>query len=484
MLEGILTGIATALTLQNMLWVAFGCLAGTLIGMMPGLGPISAIALMIPVSYSLDPTGGLIMMAGVYYGAVFGGSTSSILINAPGVASTVATSFDGYPMARDGQAGRALALAAYASFFGGTVGAIILSVFASSLAAIALHIQSAEYAALVLFAMTCVVVFAQPNERLASLITLLLGLMLGTVGTDPMGGAQRLTLDLLELSDGIPFVLLVMATFALAEAFRLAMGEPQAPQGLFSMRDLLIPMSVIRRLIGVASRSSLLGFIIGVMPGAGATLASFFAYDVEKRVGDGSQEAGVTAPEAANNAASTGSFVPLLSLGVPGSGTSAVLLGVMLAYGLQPGPTLVTEQPEIFWGVIVSMYVGNVFLLAMNLPLIPYLARIVSLPQQILIPLVIAFSLLGVLLTTFSIFDLALMLLLALGATLLRAYGFPLAPLLLGFILSGLFEENLQRALLLSDGDLTYLLDRPVALVILFMNAAICLLPLWNRSES
>jgi putative tricarboxylic transport membrane protein len=484
MLEGILTGLATALTLQNMLWVAFGCLAGTLIGMMPGLGPISAIALMIPVSYSLDPTGGLIMMAGVYYGAVFGGSTSSILINAPGVASTVATSFDGYPMARDGQAGRALAIAAYASFFGGTVGAIILLVFASSLAAVALHIQSAEYAALVLFAMTCVVVFAQPNERLASLITLLLGLMLGTVGTDPMGGAQRLTLGLLELSDGIPFVLLVMATFALAEAFRLAMGEPQAPQGSFSMRDLLIPMSVIRRLIRVASRSSLLGFIIGVMPGAGATLASFFAYDVEKRVGDGSREAGVTAPEAANNAASTGSFVPLLSLGVPGSGTSAVLLGVMLAYGLQPGPTLVTEQPEIFWGVIVSMYVGNVFLLAMNLPLIPYLARIVSLPQQILIPLVIAFSLLGVLLTTFSIFDLALMLLLALGATLLRAFGFPLAPLLLGFILSGLFEENLQRALLLSDGDLTYLLDRPVALVILFMNAAICLLPLWNRSES
>jgi putative tricarboxylic transport membrane protein len=387
-------------------------------------------------------------------------------------------------MAREGQAGRALAIAAYASFFGGTVGALILLMFASSLAAVALHIQSAEYAALVLFAMTCVVVFAQHKERLASLITLLLGLMLGTVGTDPMGGAQRLTLGLLELSDGIPFVLLVMATFALAEAFRLALGEPQAPQGAFSMRDLLIPMSLVRRLIRVASRSSVLGFIIGVMPGAGATLASFFAYNLEKRVGDGSREAGVTAPEAANNAASTGSFVPLLSLGVPGSGTSAVLLGVMLAYGLQPGPTLVTDQPEIFWGIIVSMYVGNVFLLTMNLPLIPYLARIVSLPQKLLIPLVIAFSLLGVLLTTFSIFDLALMLLLALGATVLRGFGFPLAPLLLGFILSGLFEENLQRVLLLSDGDFAYLLDRPVALSILFMNAAICVLPLWNRSES
>ena len=484
MLEDILTGISTALTFSNVLWVAFGCLAGTLIGMMPGLGPITAIALMIPVSYSLDPTGGLIMMAGVYYGAVFGGSTSSILINAPGVASTVATSFDGYPMARDGQAGKALAIAAYASFFGGTTGALILLVFASSLASVAVSIQSAEYAALVLFAMTCVVVFAQKSERLPSLITLLLGLMLGSVGTDQLGSVQRFTLGTLDLSDGIPFVLVVMATFALAEAFRLAMHSPEQPSGTFSMRDLLIPLTLVRRLLPVAGRSSVLGFFVGVLPGAGATLASFFAYDLEKRLGDGSREAGVTAPESANNAASTGSFVPLLSLGVPGSGTSAVLLGVMLAYGLQPGPGLVSDQPEIFWGVIVSMYLGNVFLLALNLPLIPYLARIVSLPVQVLIPLVITFSLLGVLLTTFSVFDLGLMLALALVATILRSQGFPLAPLLLGFILSGLFEENLRRALLLSDGSWSYLLDRPLALGILVINLAICLIPLWNRKDS
>lgn len=484
MLEGILTGIATALTLQNVLWVAFGCLAGTLIGMVPGLGPISAIALMIPLADSLGPTGGLIMMAGVYYGAVFGGSTSSILINAPGVASTVATSFDGYPMARDGQAGKALAIAAYASFFGGTLGALILLVFASSLASVASHIQSAEYAALVFFAMSCVVVFAPRGQRLTSVITLLLGLMLGTIGTDQMGSSQRFTLGALELSEGIPFVLLVMATFALAEAFRLSINPIEQPKGSFGLRDLLIPVSLMRRLVKVASRSSVLGFLVGVMPGAGATLASFFAYDLEKRVGDGSREAGVAAPEAANNAASTGSFVPLLSLGVPGSGTSAVLLGVMLAYGLQPGPTLVIEQPEIFWGVIVSMYIGNVFLLIINLPLIPFLARIVSLSRQVLIPLVIAFSLLGVLLTTFSIFDLALMLVLAVVATILRSFGFPLAPLLLGFILSALFEENLRRALLLSDGQWTYLLERPITLGILVINAAICLTPLWNRRES
>ncbi len=267
MLNDILIGIATALTLSNILWVAFGCLAGTLIGMMPGLGPITAIALMIPVSYSLDPAGGLIMMAGVYYGAVFGGSTSSILINAPGVASTVATSFDGYPMARSGQAGKALAIAAYASFFGGTVGALILLVFASSLASIAVHIQSAEYAALILFAMTCVVVFAQSSERLPSLITLLLGLMLGTVGTDQLGSVQRFTLGSLHLSDGIPFVLVVMATFALAEAFRLAMHSTVPPCNTFSMRDLLIPVSLVRRLLPVASRSSVLGFLWVCCPG-------------------------------------------------------------------------------------------------------------------------------------------------------------------------------------------------------------------------
>ena len=223
---------------------------------------------------------------------------------------------------------------------------------------------------------------------------------------------------------------------------------------------------------------------MGVLPGASATLASFFAYDLEKRLGDGSREAGVAAPESANNAASTGSFVPLLSLGVPGSGTSAVLLRVMLAYGLQPGPGLVSDQPEIFWGVIVSMYLGNAFLLALNLPLIPYIARLVNLPTQVLIPLVITFSLLGVLLTTFSTFDLGLMLLLALGATVLRSQGFPLAPLLLGFILRGLFEENLRRALLLSDGQWQYLLERPLTLGLLCVNLAICLIPLWNRREA
>jgi putative tricarboxylic transport membrane protein len=481
MLEGIMTGVATALTLSNLSWVIFGCIAGTLIGMIPGLGPISAIALMIPISYSLDPAGGLIMMAGVYYGAVFGGSTSAILINAPGVASTVATSFAGYPLARSGKAGKALAIAAYASFFGGTLGAVLLLFFASTLALFALQIQSPEYAALILFAMTSIVVFAQTGQRIHSAVTLLLGLMLGTVGTDQLGGVQRFTFNQIDLADGIHFVLLVMSTFALAEAFRLFIVQSPQTEQKVSMRDLKLPKSEVRRLTPVAGRSAVLGFIVGVMPGAGATLASFFAYDLEKQIGDKSLEAGLTAPEAANNAASTGSFVPLLSLGIPGSGTSAVLLGVMLAYGLQPGPTLIVDQPEVFWGVIISMYVGNLLLLLLNLPLIPYLARLINLPGQVLLPLVIGFSLLGVFLTTFSVFDLGLMLAFALVAGLLRAYEFPLAPMLLGFILSSLFEENLRRALLLSSGEIGYLADRPITLIILIICLLICFIPLWNR---
>lgn len=481
MWEGISTGVATAFTLANVGWVLLGCVAGTVIGMLPGLGPITAIALMIPVSYSLDPAGGLIMMAGVYYGAVFGGSTSAILINAPGVASTVATSFDGYPMARAGLGGRALAIAAYASFAGGTLGAVALMLFAGTLAALALAFQSPEYSVLLLLALAAVVVFADRAARLPSLVTLLLGLILGTIGTDQIAGVPRFTLGRMDLADGLSFVLVVMATFALAEAFRMVLKDDAAPLPKVTARQLLIPLRLARPLLPVIGRSSLIGFLTGVLPGAGATLASFFAYDVEKRIGDGSREAGVAAPESANNAASTGSFVPLLTLGIPGSGTTAVLLGVMLSYGLQPGPRLLADEPEIFWGVIVSMYLGNLFLLTLNLPLIPLLARLLNLSATLLIPLIVAFSLLGVYLTTLNGFDLYLMLGLSLLALALRWFEFPLAPLLLGFILSGLLEENVRRTLFIAQGDPGYFLDRPAFLVLTGLFVLVCAVPLWQR---
>ena len=444
MWEGIITGLETAFTLNNLMWVMVGCLTGTIVGMLPGLGPITAIALMIPVSYQLDPAGGLIMMAGVYYGAVFGGSASSILINAPGVASTVPTAFDGYPMARQGRAGRALAIAAYASFAGGTLGAVALLLFAGTLAALAIGFQSPEYAMLLILAMSSGVVFAEDGRRVQSLVTLLLGLMLGTIGTDPLAGVQRFTFGRMELADGLSFVLAVMAIFALSEGLRLLLQGDTAPAPKVRGNELRIPLAEARPLVPVVGRSALLGFLVGVLPGAGATLASFFAYHLEKRIGKGTLDAGVAAPEAANNAASSGSFVPLLTLGIPGSGTTAVLLGVMLSYGLQPGQRLIVEQPEVFWGVIVSMYLGNLILLTLNLPLIPLLARLVDLPARRLIPLILTLSLLGVYLTTLNPFDLVLMLGLALVALGLRWFGFPMPPLLLGFVLSGLLEENLR----------------------------------------
>jgi putative tricarboxylic transport membrane protein len=483
MIEGLIYGLQTALATQNLIWILIGCSAGTLIGMMPGLGPITAIALMIPVSYNLDPAGGLIMMAGVYYGAVFGGSTSAILINAPGVASTVATSFDGYKMTLNGQAGKALAVAAYSSFAGGVLSAIVLVFTASTIASFALYIQSPEYAALLLLAMSSIVVFAPPLKRIKSMITLLLGLMLGTVGTDQLAGVQRFTFGQLDLVDGIHFIVIVMATFALAEVFYLILkGKSSTPQ-IVGLDQLKINKKEIPILARVISRSSLLGFFIGILPGAGATLASLFAYDVEKRVGNKGLESGVAAPESANNAACTGSFVPLLSLGIPGSGTTAVLLGVMLAYGLQPGPSLITDQPQLFWGVIASMFIGNCILLILNLPLIPFLARLINIPYPILLPIVISLSFIGVFLTTFSVFDLGLLIGFAFFATILRVQDYPLAPLLLGFILSSMFEDNVRRTLLLSMGEWSYLSDRPVTIFLLMICLLIWSTPLWYRTK-
>jgi putative tricarboxylic transport membrane protein len=483
MLEGIITGFVTAITVQNLFWVVIGCLAGTMIGMLPGLGPITAIALMIPLAYGMDPAGGMIMMAGVYYGAVFGGSTSSILINAPGIASTVATSFDGYPMAQRGEAGRALAIAAYSSFLGGTIGALLLVLTAGFLARVALHFQSPEYALLMIFALISVAVFAERGALLKSLITAVLGLMLATVGTDQGAGVQRFTFGQIELIEGISFVLIAMAAFALAEALRLGVVGSRSSHS-HAMSRVLLKRSDLTGLLPAIGRSSLLGFVVGVLPGAGATLASFFAYDAERRIrrpdAQPGDPAGIAAPESANNAACTGSFVPLLSLGIPGSGTTAVLLGVMIAYGIQPGPQLITTEPAIFWGVIVSMYIGNLVLLLLNFPLIPYLARIIHLSPPILVPFVLLFALLGVYLTSLSAFDLYLMLAVGVAAFVLRLGSFPLAPLLLGFILGGLLEDNLRRTLMLYDNSLRFIWERPQALVVAVFILIVLSVPLWR----
>ena len=492
MLEGILQGLSTAASPLNLIMVAFGCFVGTFIGMLPGLGPISAIALMIPITYGFDPASGMILMAGVYYGAIFGGSTSSILINAPGVAGTVATAFDGYPLAKQGMAGKALAIAAYSSFSGGTIAAIFLLVAAPSLATVSLAFQSTDYFALMVLGLTAVAAFAGKGNIVKALLMTVLGLMLSTVGTDETQGIQRFTLGMIDLIDGISFLLLAMATFALSEALMSVLKpkseadrqrELEAQKNLGSMK---LRRDEVKEMAPVVGRSSVLGFFIGVLPGAGATIASFLAYGMEQRLagpkkgalfGKGSIR-GLSAPETANNAACSGSFVPLLTLGIPGSGTTAIMLGALLSYGIQPGPRLFIDNPAVFWSVIISMYIGNVILLILNLPLIPYIARILAIPSNVLIPLIMFFSLIGVYFVSFNTFDIHLMVIFAVAALTLRLLDFPMAPMLLGFILGGMMEENLRRALIINNDSWSFLWERGLTLSILIIAALVLIVPI------
>jgi putative tricarboxylic transport membrane protein len=490
MLDGILIGLSTAVMPVNIMWVVVGCFVGTFIGMLPGLGPISAIALMIPITYGLDPSSGMILMAGVYYGAVFGGSTSSILINAPGCSSTVVTAFDGYPMAQKGQAGKALALAAYSSFTGGTLSAIMLLFAAPALAKVSLSFQSPDYFALMLVGLSAVAAFAGKGQVVKAWMMTILGLMLATVGIDKGIGVERFTFGLTDLMDGFSFLLLAMATFALGETL-MSILKPEdnsisQQSSITDLGSMKITKEEFKELAPVSIRSSILGFFIGVLPGAGATIAAFLSYGLERNIapkdkraqfGKGSMR-GVVAPESANNAASSGSFVPLLTLGIPGSGTTAIMLGALISYGVQPGPRLFIDNPEIFWSVIISMYIGNIVLMVLNLPLIPYISKLLAVPRTVLLPMVIFFSITGVYLVSFNTIDVFIMIAIAIAAIFLRLANFPLAPLLLGFILGGLMEENLRRSLMISDGELSFLWERPITLSFTVIAALVIITPL------
>ncbi|MDP5057558.1 MAG: tripartite tricarboxylate transporter permease [Marinomonas hwangdonensis] len=493
MLDGIFVGLGTAIMPFNIMMVVVGCFAGTFIGMLPGLGPISAVALMIPITYGLDPSSGIILMAGVYYGAVFGGSTSSILINAPGCSSTVVTSFDGYPIAQRGQAGKALALAAYCSFTGGTVGAIILLFAAPALATVSLSFQSGDYFALMVLGLTAVAAFSGKGQVIKAMMMTVFGLMIATVGADVMTGVPRFTFGNIDLIDGVSFLLLAMATFALTEVIMSVMKgqhlEKDPEINMAALGSMKLTKEEVKEVAPTVARSSIFGFIIGVLPGAGATIASFLAYGMERnfasakeklKFGKGSLR-GLAAPETANNAASTGSFVPLLTLGIPGSGTTAIMLGALIAAGVQPGPRLFVDNPDVFWSVIISMYFGNLVLLILNLPLIPYISRLLAIPRQILIPLILFFSITGVYLVSFNTFDIQMMVFITVIALFLKMLDFPMAPMLLGYILGDIMEQNLSRSLVLSDGSLAFLWERPLTLTIMIIAILVLLLPLIGK---
>ncbi len=487
MLEGILIGLAAAVTPFNLMMVVFGCVIGTLIGMLPGLGPMSIIAIMIPVAIGMgDPTSALILLSGVYYGAIFGGSTSSILLNAPGVAGTVATSFDGYPMARKGQAGKALTIAAISSFVGGTIGAILLMIFAPALSSVALLFHSAEYFALMVVGLSAIAAFAGTGQVGKALMMTILGLMMGTVGEGALSNMPRFTFGILDLQSGFSFITLAMAMFALPEALFLVMNPARSTQGGDGgkITNLRITRKEAQTIAPVVGRQSLQGFFIGVLPGAGATIASFLGYAVERNIAKGEDQKefgkgsikGLAAPEAANNAACTGSFVPLLTLGIPGSGTTAILLGALIALNVQPGPRLMTDQPDVFWAVIISMYIGNLVLLILNLPLIPYIAKILTIPRTYLIPFILFFTLMGSYIGQNNSTELLILVGFGVIATILRFADYPLAPLLIGFILGTMLEDNFARAMQLYRG-FGFILERPMTLGLLVLAAILVLLP-------
>jgi len=493
MLEGILLGLQTAFSVQMLLMVIGGCLIGTFIGMLPGLGPMSIIAIMIPVAISIgDPAAAIILLAGVYYGAIFGGSTSSILLNAPGVAGTVATSFDGYPMAKQGKAGKALTVAAIASFCGGTIGAILLMIFAPALSSVALLFHSAEYFALMIVGLSAIAAFAGTGQVTKALMMTVLGLMLGTVGEGTMFSLPRFTMGIMDLQSGLGFVTLAMAMFALPEALFLVLNPAKSETGKGEeIKDLRITRDEAKSIAPVIGRQSIQGFFIGVLPGAGATIASFLGYAVERNIatqdeqeqfGKGSVK-GLAAPETANNAACTGSFVPLLTLGIPGSGTTAILLGALIALNVTPGPRLMIDEPQIFWAVIISMYIGNFVLLVLNLPLIPYIAKILAVPRNYLIPYILFFTLMGAYIGQNNSTELLLLVGFGVCATGLRFADYPLAPLLIGFILGGMLEDNFARSMQLYDG-VSFIWERPMTLGLLVIAVLLVLLPSYRAKRA
>ena len=491
-----MVGLSTAFSFTNILMIIGGCLIGTFIGMLPGLGPMSIIASLIPGASGIgDPAAALILLAGVYYGAIFGGSTSSLLINAPGVASTVATSFDGYPLARQGKAGKALTIAAISSFSGGTLGAVLLLIFAPMLASVALLFHSSEYFALMVVGLSAIAAFAGSGQVFKALLMTIIGLIMSTVGEGALFNLPRFTGGIMDLQSGFGFITLAMAMFALPEAIYLVLDPKRSQQEDGSktgeIKELRITREEARAILPVIGRQSVQGFLIGVLPGAGATIASFLGYAVERNIapkeeqeqfGKGSVK-GLAAPETANNAACTGSFVPLLTLGIPGSGTTAILLGALIALNVSPGPRLMIDEPDIFWAVIISMYLGNLVLLILNLPLIPYIAKILAVPRNYLIPFILFFTLMGAYIGQNNATELLLLVGFGVIATILRFADYPLAPLLIGFILGRMLEDNFARAMQLYDGP-AFLWERPMTTGLLLLACLLIFLPAYRARRA
>jgi putative tricarboxylic transport membrane protein len=488
-LQGLADGFAAAVTPTNLFWAFFGVTAGTLVGVLPGLGPPATIAILLPLSVNLEPATGLIMMAGIYYGAKYGGSTTSILLNIPGEDASVVTAFDGYQMARQGRAGAALGIAAIGSFIAGTVGLIGLTFLAPVVAQLAIIFGPPEYAGLMLVGLSLVILLAG-TSKIKAAISGLFGFLLSTVGLDLFSGSLRFTMGRIELANGLEFVALSIGLFAIGEV--MVNLEEESGHQLFKvpnkLRELFPTKRDFRESSGAIAQGSIVGFFIGALPGAGSTVASFISYTLAKRFsrrperfGKGAIE-GVAAPEAANNSATAGAFIPLLTLGIPGSATTAIMLGALFLYGLQPGPLFFTENPDVVWPIIASMYIGNVVLIMLNLPLVPVFASILRIPYHILYPGIIVISIIGVYSINSSMFDVWLLAIFGLLGYVMRKTDFPTAPLVLAFVLGPLFEQAVRRSLVLSQGSPTIFITRPWALAFLILTIFLVFGPMLGRA--
>jgi putative tricarboxylic transport membrane protein len=485
--SGLLHGFQVALTLNNLWMCVVGVVLGTVIGVLPGLGPPATIAMLLPLTMKLEPTGAMIMLAGIYYGAKYGGSTTSILLNVPGESSSVVTCIDGYAMARKGRAGPALGMAAIASFIAGTFGVVALMLVAPPLAKLSLAFSAPEYFALMVLGLAMVVLLSGESLTKA-LLAMFLGLWIASMGTDIFSATSRFTFGQVELMGGIDFIIVAIGVFAVGEV--LGNMEPSTPPDVLPVpkgfRNLLPTWEDMKKCRFAFVNGSVVGFLIGILPGAGSTIASFMSYGIEKAVskhpeefGKGAIE-GVAAPEGANNAETGGALVPLLTLGIPGSGTTAILLAALILWGFKPGPLFIQDSPQLFWGLVASMYIGNVLLLILNLPLVAVFAQLLKLPAYMMYPLILGVSIVGVYTSSGSMFQLGLLCGFGLLGYLMRKLDYPTAPLVLGLVLGDLMEKALRQSLMMSQGSIS-ILFRPIPSVLLVVAAVLLIVPLFKK---
>ena len=479
LLSNLALGFSVAVSPMNLFFCLVGALVGTLIGVLPGIGPLATISMLLPLTYHLEPVTALIMLAGIYYGAQYGSSTTAILVNLPGETSAVVTTLDGYQMARQGRAGAALAVAALGSFFAGSMATLFIAVASPPLARLGLQFQAPEYFALMSVGLVGAIVLAHGSVFTAIGVTIL-GLLLGTVGSDLNSGALRYTLGFPELADGIGFVVIAMGLFGVADIL-VNLEKEHAPLMAAVTGKLWPTKEEFRRAAPASIRGTLLGSIIGALPGGSATLAAFSSYAFEKKIssdpsrfGKGAVE-GLAGPESANNAASQTSFIPTLTLGIPSNALMALMMGAMQIFGVSPSPRLISEQPSLFWGIVCSMWIGNVMLLIINLPLIGVWVQILRLPYRLLHPIILLLCCIGVYSLNSQAFDVVMMLCFGVLGYLLLKFGCEPAPLLLGFVLGPLMEENLRRALLISEGDPGVFIERPISAALLGLAALLLL---------